>query len=252
MTDLFSGKPSINPSIKTASATVLNVIDVPEINGQKIEIDGGELLFSENFFSKKLSDRVVEYFQENKQVDWKTARWGEMSETDFDNIEFTNIRWKQDHIKFFGKTHPLPRLTSWYGDPGASYKYSGIYSDPNPWNDGLLYVKSKVEAALGVCFNSVLLNWYRDGSDSLSWHADDERELGPEPIIASASFGDTRDFLFRRKDDKDQNLALKLHHGSLVVMKGTTQQHWVHSVPKRKSSSSRSRFNLTFRQIFRG
>jgi alkylated DNA repair dioxygenase AlkB len=246
--DLFTSSGPLLCGVEIAPGVDARIVDAPEVRGVRILLEGGELLFAENFFSKKVSDRMFAYLQENTEIDWAKVDWANIDPEKLRSIVFSNINWKQDHIKFFGKTHPLPRLTAWYGDRGASYAYSGIQSDPNPWNDGLLYVKAKIEGALGVYFNSVLLNWYRDGSDSLSWHADDEKELGPEPIIASATFGESRDFLLRRKDGTQTCLTLKLEHGSLLVMMGKTQQNWVHSVPKRKGVR-RSRFNLTFRQI---
>lgn len=251
MGDLFSTRGPLPRCVEVASGVDARIVDAPEVGGVRILLEGGELLFADRFFSKNLSDRMFAYLQENTALDWTKANWPNISPDKLSSICFSNIEWKQDHIKFFGKSHPLPRLTSWYGDPGASYAYSGIRSDPNPWNDGLLFVKAKIEDALGAYFNSVLLNWYRDGSDSLSWHADDEKELGPEPVIASATFGASRDFLFRRKDGSKTCVSLKLGHGSLVVMMGKTQQNWVHSVPKRKGVSG-SRFNLTFRQIQSG
>src|SRR5690606_15717201 len=129
---------------------------------------------------------------------------------------------------------PLPRLTAWYGDSGKSYTYSGIKSEPNEWNKGLLYLKQQIERVAGVEFNSVLLNWYRDGEDYLSWHADDEKELGLNPVIASVNFGETRDFFLRRNVDKSQKITIPLRHGTLLVMSGELQHHWQHSVPKRK------------------
>jgi alkylated DNA repair dioxygenase AlkB len=248
LNDLFSSQNLSVRCLNVAPDAGATILEAPEIGGIRILLEGGELLFSESFYTKKVSDRMYAYLQENSNLDWTKADWAHMSAEELSSIMFLNVKWKQDHIKFFGKSHPLPRLTSWYGDPGASYAYSGIRSDPNPWSDGLVYVKSKIEDALGTYFNSVLLNWYRDGSDSLSWHADDEKELGPEPIIASATFGESRDFLFRRKGGAKTSLTLKLEHGSLLVMLGKTQQNWVHSVPKRKGVS-KSRFNLTFRQI---
>lgn len=248
MDDLFGLSRVPSQDIDASPNVQLECADEPNIGGLRINLEGGELLFSERFFSGKLSDRMIAYFQENDQLDWTQTDWSSVSPEQLSSIKFKNINWKQDYIKFFGKTHPLPRLTSWYGDPGASYSYSGIRSDPNPWNEGLLYVKSKIESALGVRFNSVLLNWYRDGADSLNWHADDERELGLKPTIASANFGATREFLIRRKESKDSRMTFKLTHGSLLVMKGETQQNWIHSIPKRKGKLG-SRFNLTFRQI---
>lgn len=247
MHDLFATDRSFEGDVDIAPGVSAQISEAPEICGKRITLDGGELLFSNSFLSRKISDRMLEYLQENESCDWQTADWSKLND-EIKSIEFKNVKWVQDYIKFFGKVHALPRLTSWYGDPGASYSYSGIKSEPNPWNRGLLYLKEVLEHALKTEFNSVLLNWYRDGADSLNWHADDEPELGPRPTIASLSFGESRDFLFRRRDSKRTEVSIKLDHGSLVVMKGDTQQNWVHSVPKRKTVR-RSRFNLTFRYI---
>ena len=218
------------------------------INGFDLHLDGGELSFSEHFFSQTVCQRFIALLQENDWKNWREVDWSAVASDAIEEINFKNINWKQDYIRFFGKTVPLPRLTAWYGDAGASYKYSGIQSDPNPWNEGLLYIRDKIQDRTGARFNSVLLNWYRDGSDSLSWHADDEKELGPQPTIASASFGSTREFVFKPKNAANRRLKLRLASGSLVIMSGKTQENWVHSVPKRKSARG-SRFNLTFRQI---
>lgn len=216
------------------------------LSGYRIRVPGGELLFAQHFFDRKTSDRALEYFQENNAMDWRDADWADMDGTAIAALDFHNINWKQDDIEMFGKRMPLPRLTAWYGD--GAYTYSGIRSQPNPWNRGLLFMKQQIEAATGAHFNSVLLNWYRDGEDYLNWHADDEPELGSEPVIASANFGETRDFLLRRHDDKQRKLKIPLGHGSLLVMRGALQRHWQHAVPKRKRVAG-SRFNLTFRHI---
>jgi len=218
------------------------------VEGFRILIPNGELLYIEQFFNRKISDRSVEYFQENDHLDWRDANWADVHEENLASIRFTNINWKQDRINMYGNTIPLPRLTAWYGDPGTSYTYSGITSHPNAWNEGLLFMKSRIEEFTGSYFNSVLLNWYRNGEDHLSWHSDDERVLGKNPVIASANFGETRDFLLRNNDDKAQKLTLPLKHGTLLVMRGALQHHWQHSVPKRKKVKG-SRFNLTFRQL---
>lgn len=219
-----------------------------DVNGYDISVPQGELLYAEHFFDEKVSDRSVEYFQENDSHDWRSTKWREISEEQLSSIKFSNIAWKQDSIKLYGKVIPLPRLTSWYGESGKTYSYSGIKSEPNEWNKGLLYLKHKIEQCAGVEFNSVLLNWYRDGEDSLSWHADDEKELGINPIIASANFGATRDFVVRRTDDPSTRLVLPLKHGTLLLMRGEMQHYWQHSVPIRKKVNG-SRFNLTFRRI---
>ena len=142
----------------------------------------------------------------------------------FDSLK-KNIEWKQDFIKMFGKSHPIPRLTAWYGDEKKTYTYSGITMTPLPWTKGLIEVKSKIEVYSKIKFNSVLLNFYRSGSDSVSWHSDDEKELGEEPIIGSLSFGGIRRFRLRNKEDKKQIHTYELENGSLLLMKGKTQKY---------------------------
>ncbi len=213
-----------------------------------INVPDGELIFAEHFFNQKISDRSVEYFQENDTLDWRNIDWTGFSEDKFQQIHFANIRWKRDKIKMYGKQIPLPRLTSWYGDQGRSYSYSGINSQPNMWNKGLLYLKNAIEKVAGVTFNSVLLNWYRNGEDYLNWHADDEPKLGDSPVIASVNFGATRDFVIRRNDDNAIKITIPLKHGTLLIMKRSLQHFWQHQVPKRKKVKG-SRFNLTFRNI---
>jgi alkylated DNA repair dioxygenase AlkB len=218
------------------------------LQGFIINIPNGELFYSENFFNKKISDRSVEYFLENDTNNWKTTNWRTLTSKEFSEIFFRNIKWKHDAINMYGKKIPLPRLTSWYGDSGKSYSYSGINSNPNEWNKGLLYIKKEIEKIANIEFNSVLLNWYRDGEDYLNWHADDEKELGESPIIASVNFGETRDFLLRN-NEKTQKITIPLKHGTLLVMRGKLQHYWQHSVPKRKKVHD-VRFNLTYRVIY--
>jgi alkylated DNA repair dioxygenase AlkB len=156
--------------------------------------------------------------------------------------------WRQDSIKIYGKPTPLPRLTAWYGDPGARYVYSGIVNDPIPWSTALAEVKSAVDSVSGVAFNGVLLNRYRTGKDSMGWHSDDEKEFGPNPVIASVSFGGTRNFQFRHKRRKELKASIELTHGSLLIMRGGTQENWQHQIPK-TAKPVRERLNLTFRRI---
>lgn len=240
----------VNTSLpfKMPSGSEYSIQWIEDLQGYRILVPNGELIYVEQFFDKKISDRSVEYFQENGTIDWRRAGWKDLTPEELSSIRFTNINWKQDSIKLYGKAIPLPRLTTWYGDSGKSYTYSGITSKPNEWNKGLLYLKQKVEHCAEVEFNSVLLNWYRDGEDYLNWHADDERGLGVNPVIASANFGETRDFLVRRNDDKTKKLVLPLKHGTLLIMRGELQHFWQHSIPKRKKVGG-SRFNLTFRRI---
>lgn len=158
--------------------------------------------------------------------------------------------WRQDRITLFGRSHDVPRLTAWYGDPGCSYAYSGLRLVPLPWTEALGSMRARVARAAGVAFNSVLLNWYRDGNDSMGWHADDEPELGPDPVIASVSLGAARTFQLKHRQDKtERRIDLDLEHGSLLVMHPPTQAHWVHAVPKRRRAGRGGRINLTFRYV---
>lgn len=157
--------------------------------------------------------------------------------------------WKQEKIRLYGKQVDIPRLTAWYGDSGRSYSYSGISMNPIAWTPTLIEVKKRVDREAGVTFNSVLLSLYRTGRDSLSWHQDDERELGDDPVIASVSFGATRLFQFKHKARKDlKQVSIELTHGSLLIMQGPTQRFWQHQVPK-TSKPVNARINLTFRVI---
>ncbi|AWI25708.1 alpha-ketoglutarate-dependent dioxygenase AlkB family protein [Flavobacterium pallidum] len=158
------------------------------------------------------------------------------------------ILWQQDDITLFGKTHAQPRLTALYGNQGKPYSYSGIVMKPHPWNALLTYIKEEVEQICGFPFTTVLLNQYRDGKDSNGWHADDEKELGRNPVIASVSFGTERFFHLKHNTEPEQKLKILLESGSLLLMKGTTQHFWKHQIPKTTKPIG-TRINLTFRAI---
>lgn len=158
------------------------------------------------------------------------------------------VDWRHDWITIYGRSMPQPRLTAWYGDPGKSYTYSGITMQPSAWTPTLLDLKAKVDAVSGVVFNSVLLNLYRDGNDSMGWHSDDEAELGQNPVIGSLSLGGTRRFMLRHRFEKGLKHQLELISGSFLLMQGTTQHYWQHHVPKTKRPVP-PRINLTFRVI---
>lgn len=158
------------------------------------------------------------------------------------------VPWKQEPITMFGRQVMQPRLTAWYGDVGKSYSYSGITMQPLAWTDTLLQVKNTVTNIAGVSFNSALLNYYRDGNDSMGWHRDNEKELGKNPVIASVSFGAARKFQLRRYSDKAGLTNIVLSHGSLLLMRGETQHYWEHQLPKVKGSTG-GRINITFRVI---
>jgi alkylated DNA repair dioxygenase AlkB len=160
----------------------------------------------------------------------------------------STIDWRQEQVLVFGRRHPVPRLVAWHGDPGARYTYSGSPHEPLPWTPVLERVRARVQALAGHEFNAVLLNLYRDGRDGMGWHADDEPELGPEPVIASVSLGATRRFCLRHRGRRRQKADIPLPHGSLLVMSGATQRHWVHAVPKTTVPVG-ERINLTFRSV---
>ena len=160
----------------------------------------------------------------------------------------SDIPWQQDDIRVFGKTHPQPRLTALFGNEGKSYSYSNIKMQPHPWNPLLQKIKSRVESVSDTKFTTVLLNQYRDGKDSNGWHADNEKELGTNPIIASVSFGTERIFQLKHNTISNLKQNILLEHGSLLLMKGTTQHFWKHQIPK-TSKKIGSRINLTFRVI---
>jgi len=160
----------------------------------------------------------------------------------------TSIGWQQEEILIFGQRRPVPRLVAWYGDPDTAYTYSGTPHEPLPWTSTLHAIKSRVEALTCHSFNSVLLNRYRNGRDGMGWHADDERELGQDPPIASVSFGESRRFLLRHRRQRASRCELLLGHGDLLLMAGPTQHHYLHAVPKTARTVG-ERINLTFRSV---
>ncbi len=158
------------------------------------------------------------------------------------------VNWRKDSIRVFGKVYDQPRLTALYGNNGKAYSYSNITMHPRPFDVSLKKLKSDIERVAGAEFTSCLLNLYRDGSDSNGWHADDEKELGKNPVIASISLGQERNFKLRHRFNKDLKYNLILEHGSLLLMKGPTQHYWHHQIPKSKKPME-PRINLTFRVI---
>jgi alkylated DNA repair dioxygenase AlkB len=159
------------------------------------------------------------------------------------------IDWEVHRLKLFGREVESPRLSRWIGDPGASYRYSGVRFEPASWPRALNMVRKAVSAAAGEEFNSVLANLYRDGNDTMGWHSDDEPELGAQPIIASLSLGATRKFVLKSRAPGGGKLELQLSHGSLLVMRGDTQKNYRHSLPRTKQATG-ERINLTFRRIY--
>ena len=156
--------------------------------------------------------------------------------------------WEQPQLFIHGRHLAVPRLLAWYGDPEARYRYSGLEHQPLPWTPLLAEIRTRVQEACGRPFNAVLLNYYRDGNDSMGWHSDDEPELGRDPLIASLNLGGTRRFDLRRKGTTRIGHSLELSDGSLLVMGGQTQHHWQHQVAKTRKPVA-PRINLTFRLI---
>lgn len=195
--------------------------------------------FAEAGQSKGLPEELLEYhtgFIDKQSSDELLQRF------------INDMPWKQSTQKMWDKEYLTPRLTSWHGDIGTDYSVSGKISDPNPWTPELLYIKSLVEPITGVKFNSVLLNYYRDGNDSVAWHSDRESVLGKNPIIASVSFGQVRSFDIRNKANHSEHYSVKLEHGSFLLMKGGLQDNWEHRIAK-SIKPMKARINLTFRVV---
>lgn len=188
---------------------------------QKIDISDGKLILYPSFFNQ----------QESHQF--------------FEDL-CSQINWQHEAIKMFGKTLLQPRLTAYYGN--KSYGYSGITMSAQSWSFLLLKIKQKIETITNNKFNGVLLNLYRDGSDYMGWHSDDEKELVKGSIIASLSLGETRRFLLRRKDNHQSKIELNLSSGDVLIMGGDIQTFWQHQIPK-TSREVKPRINLTFRLL---
>ncbi|VXC52788.1 DNA repair protein [Pseudomonas sp. 8Z] len=156
--------------------------------------------------------------------------------------------WQQPQLFIHGRHHSVPRLTAWYGEPEARYRYSGVIHEPLPWTPLLDEIRQRVEQCVGQALNAVLLNYYRDGQDSMGWHSDAEPELGRNPLIASLNLGGSRRFDLRRVGATRIEHSLTLDHASLLVMRGPTQHHWQHQVAKTRRVCA-PRLNLTFRLI---
>ena len=156
--------------------------------------------------------------------------------------------WRQDVIRLYGRTHKVPRLHRWFAESHQPYRWSGIEMHPEPFPGQLHGTLQRIRTESAVPFNTALGNLYRTGSDSVSWHSDDEPDLGPNPVIASLSLGATRRFLLRRKLNHSESLSFDLSHGSLLWMSGATQALWEHSLPKTQRKVE-LRINLTFRAI---
>lgn len=165
------------------------------------------------------------------------------------DIFLNELEWRQHPIKIFGKLLPQPRLTALYGIKDQSYTYSNLTLNPLKFTQELLEIHQKLKEFTNINFTHCLANLYRDGNDSMGWHADDEKELGENPVIASVSLGATRRFQLKHRADPTLKYQLELEHGSLLLMAGTTQHFWKHQLPKTKKPIA-PRINLTFRTLF--
>ncbi len=190
----------------------------------KIGLPDAELHYKPDFLSAPEADGLFEYL-------------------------LRQVPWREDTIRIFGKTYLQPRLTALYGNEGKSYSYSGIHMNPLPFLPVLQDLKSRIEALSKKEFTTCLLNLYRDGADSNGWHADNERELGRHPFIASVSLGARRLFHLKHRQDSALRYRMQLHHGSLLLMGGSMQEFWLHQVPKTRTPVG-PRINLTFRKIY--
>ena len=190
---------------------------------QELPIGDGGLQYAQHFLSLEQADRL----------------FAEL---------VTQVPWQQAEIRLFGRNVMTPRLSCWMGDASAVYRYSNTTFLPEPWLNSILALKNQLETAVGCTFNSVLLNYYRNGQDAMGWHSDDEPELGTQPAIASVSLGAERRFLLREKTKNARSMGLPLANGSLLLMQGDSQKLFQHALP-RTAKPIGARINLTFRKI---
>lgn len=188
-----------------------------------LPLKDSEIYFYADFFDEKAAER---YF----------------------NSLYKNTPWQQDTIRLFGKVHQQPRLTALFGNNGKAYTYSNITMHPSPFSPEVLEIKNKIEEQTIERFTTCLANLYRTGRDSMGWHADDETEVGENPVIASVSLGAERMFHLKHKKDQNERYKIRLPSGSLLLMKGATQDFWLHQIPK-TSRPLEPRINLTFRRL---
>jgi alkylated DNA repair dioxygenase AlkB len=198
--------------------------NTPSKHPERITMQNAEVLYYPHFFPDQPAKRIFGVLQ-------------------------SELAWRQRNIRIFGREMPQPRLIAFYGDEGVSYTYSRQLWAADPWHPALAELRDMASEVAGAPFNCVLANLYRDGRDSMSWHSDDEPELGDKPVILSMSFGAVRRFRFRHRFDKAiRPVSIELYPGSMLVMKGDTQHYWQHALPK-TSGEVGARVNLTFRRV---
>lgn len=212
---------SIETSQHTLGALNSNSADAP-LNCYLLPMQDAQVEYYPNWLSAKHASHLMQYFVEK-------------------------LQWYQPTVSLYGKEMKIPRLQAWYGEPDTQYEYSKHEMHPLPWDKRLFKLKQACENVCGAQFNSVLANFYRNGNDSMGMHADDEPELGEQAIIASVSLGQARRFTFKHKASKESQRVL-LEHGSLLIMKGNTQQYWQHGINKSKTHIG-ARLNFTFRWV---
>jgi len=200
----------------------MNFLEIPD-DGTLFRLPDAQFRYFKHFFSASEAQQLYTQLQEQTQ-------------------------WQQDPITVFGKTYPQPRLTALYAHTTTPYRYSGITMHPQSITPLLIAIQNKINTVTPEPFTTVLLNLYRDGKDSNGWHADNEKELGENPQIASVSFGAERYFHCKHRTLKDMRFKLLLHSGSLLLMEGKMQHHWLHHLPK-TSRTIPPRINLTFRKL---
>jgi len=194
------------------------------------------------------TSKIVKLQLQDAEIEYHPQFFGlEEANALFDKL-YQNTQWIEEDIRVYGKIYKQPRLTAFFANNQKKYGYANISMIPQPFPPLLNAIKTKVEAATQTQFSSCLLNLYRDGQDSNGWHADDEKELGHNPVIASVSLGAERLFHLKHKKIKTLKHKLNLQNGSLLLMKGETQHHWLHQIPKTKKPLGK-RINLTFRLL---
>lgn len=197
-----------------------------------------------NFFSKIIPNNDLPSDLLYYQPEMFTEKESELLMQRF----IRDMPWQQKSVLMYGKEVTTPRLTAWYGDPEVDYSTSGSNAHPMPWTEDLRMIKNRIEPLAGVKFNSVLLNYYRNGNDSVSWHSDNDGIPGKNWVVASVSFGQPRAFDIRNKADHNKKYSVVLENGSYLLMKGGFQEEWQHRIAK-SAKDMQPRVNLTFRLL---
>ncbi|WP_117885382.1 alpha-ketoglutarate-dependent dioxygenase AlkB family protein [Aureibaculum luteum] len=202
----------------------MDLFSSDEILKTEFDLPGADVTLFENFFTTDESNRL------------------------YDSL-LNNTVWEQDQMIIYGKQVNLPRLTAWYGDTKTDVSYTDKRSKMHAWNADLLFIKNRIEQEVDIKFTRCLLNYYRDGKDSVDWHQDYEGEQRKNTVIASVTYGETRPFQLKHATRKDlKRIDIPLAHGSLLLMQGATQDNWKHKIPK-TAKKIKPRINLTFRWI---